>query len=80
MSFRNQIAVITGAARGVGKVVATRFARSGATAVLIDLDQEEAEEVAQQLKEEGFQAEAFNGRKSNPPTNSRISQANRFNV
>jgi 3-oxoacyl-[acyl-carrier protein] reductase len=38
MRLKDKIAVITGAARGIGKGIATRFAEEGAKLVLTDLD------------------------------------------
>jgi NAD(P)-dependent dehydrogenase (short-subunit alcohol dehydrogenase family) len=44
--FPGQVAVITGAARGIGTACALRFAREGASVVCLDLLAEENEEVA----------------------------------
>jgi 3-oxoacyl-[acyl-carrier protein] reductase len=38
MRFRGKIAVVTGAASGFGRAIATRFAAEGASAVLADVD------------------------------------------
>jgi 3-oxoacyl-[acyl-carrier protein] reductase len=47
--FDGRVAVITGAARGIGFGVATRFAEEGASVAVIDLDESAAAEAAQRL-------------------------------
>src|SRR3954451_10374422 len=46
-------ALITGAARGIGAAIATRFAAEGARVAIADLDGEPAEKLAAQLSPEG---------------------------
>lgn len=53
-----KVAVITGAASGIGLAIACRFAREGAFVHLLDLKEEEAERVAAQIRAEGGQAAA----------------------
>jgi 3-hydroxybutyrate dehydrogenase len=38
MRLENKVAVVTGAASGIGKEIATLFAREGARIVIADLD------------------------------------------
>ena len=47
--FDGRVAVITGAARGIGFGVATRFAEEGASVAVVDLDQTAASEAAGRL-------------------------------
>lgn len=47
--FDGRVAVITGAARGIGLGVATRFAEEGASVAIIDLDEAAAAEAAAKL-------------------------------
>lgn len=47
--FDGRVAVITGAARGIGFGVATRFAEEGASVAVVDLDESAAAEAAAQL-------------------------------
>jgi len=56
MKFQGKIALVTGGARGIGKVIATSFAREEATVVINDIDLQEAERLAQQMNQKGFQA------------------------
>jgi len=46
-------AVITGAARGIGRAIATAFLREGAAVVISDVDGEAAAQTAQELASEG---------------------------
>lgn len=49
----NKVAIITGAARGMGRATAERFAREGAKLVLNDRDQAPLDELVQALKANG---------------------------
>lgn len=51
--------VITGAASGIGRAIATRFAAEGARLVLLDVDREAAEAVADELRAAGAPVEAL---------------------
>lgn len=53
-----KVAVITGAASGIGLAIARRFAAEGANIHLLDLKKEEAEHAAAQIRSEGGQATA----------------------
>jgi len=48
-SMLGRTAVISGAARGIGRAVAERFARNGAKVVILDLDQDAAETAAKEI-------------------------------
>jgi NAD(P)-dependent dehydrogenase (short-subunit alcohol dehydrogenase family) len=54
--FEGNVAVVTGAAQGIGFAIARRFAQEGATAVIADVNEAGAMEAAQQLREEGLRA------------------------
>ena len=53
MRFTNQIAVIFGAGRGIGKAIATRLSSEGAKLVIIDILNEEIEQLNQRISESG---------------------------
>lgn len=57
MRLQDKVAILTGAASGMGKAIAEAYAREGAKVVVSDLNIEGAEEVAASLKANG--AEAF---------------------
>lgn len=54
--FLGKVAVVTGAASGIGRVIATRFAQEGARTVIVDIDVEWGEAVATGLRSEGLEA------------------------
>ena len=56
MRLEGKVAIITGAARGIGKAYALRFAQEGAGIAVIDLREREAEETAQQIRAAGGNA------------------------
>ena len=51
--FAGQVALITGAAHGIGRAIAARFAAEGATVVVSDLDGAAAEQAAAEMAEAG---------------------------
>jgi 3-hydroxybutyrate dehydrogenase len=58
MRLRNRVAVVTGAASGIGQEVARTFAREGARVAIVDINTEGAERAAAQIVEEGGEAMA----------------------
>jgi NAD(P)-dependent dehydrogenase (short-subunit alcohol dehydrogenase family) len=53
LSFENKVALVTGAASGLGLATARAFAESGASVVLADWNQEAAQSAAQELTNKG---------------------------
>ena len=49
MSFASRVALVTGAASGLGKATVERFIKQGAKAVLVDLPSSPGEDVAKSL-------------------------------
>ena len=56
MRLQNKVTVITGAAHGIGKAYARRFAEEGAHVVLADIDSGGGQSAAKALMESGFSA------------------------
>jgi 3-oxoacyl-[acyl-carrier protein] reductase len=56
MRLNGKVAMITGAARGIGKAYAVRFAQEGASVAIVDLRDREAGETAQQISAAGGKA------------------------
>jgi len=59
MRFEGKVALVTGAARGIGKAVALALAREGAGVVVTDVDVEGAQRVAQEIEGLGWKAQAI---------------------
>jgi 3-oxoacyl-[acyl-carrier protein] reductase len=58
-SLERRVAVVTGAASGVGEGIATVLAREGASVAVADIDAAGADRLAAKLREEGLDAVAF---------------------
>lgn len=58
MRLKNKVAVITGAASGIGKEIAQLYAREGASVAIADLNLQQAELVAEDLRQKGGKAMA----------------------
>ena len=56
--FNGRVALITGAARGIGKAIAFKMSREGASVALMDVD-ERVQDVARDLTGKGIPAVAF---------------------
>ncbi|THD51040.1 MAG: SDR family oxidoreductase [Bradyrhizobium sp.] len=57
--LEDHIAVVTGAASGIGRAIAAGYAREGAQVALVDVNAKAAEEAAQEIREAGGRAASF---------------------
>lgn len=53
MDFREQVAVVTGGARGIGKAIAVALARKGVNLVIADISLEQAKDTSAELEKLG---------------------------
>lgn len=49
MLLKDKIAIVTGAAQGIGKAIAMKFSEHGATVILLDMQQDKAETAAAEI-------------------------------
>ena len=61
MSFKDQVVVVTGSTRGIGREIATAFAKEGATVIIIGRNAQTAEETRDELLKMGLKADSFAG-------------------
>ena len=54
--LEGRVAIVTGAGRGLGKAIATRFATEGAKLVIVDVDEAAAQSVVDEIKGAGGEA------------------------
>lgn len=72
---QQRVALITGAARGIGLAIAQRLAAEGVAVCISDLDIEPAEQAAKEIADAGGTALALGGDVSSPEECSRWAQA-----
>jgi NAD(P)-dependent dehydrogenase (short-subunit alcohol dehydrogenase family) len=66
MQLNGKVALVTGAASGIGLAIARRYATEGAKVVLSDLPTSEGERVTAALRQEGFDCSFVNADVSQP--------------
>ena len=59
MRFQDEVVMVTGSSRGIGKEIAQAFAQEGAVVMIIDVNAQLAEEVKNELTGRGLKAESF---------------------
>lgn len=59
MSLSGKVSLITGASQGIGESIAFELSRDGAEVVLIDIQKDKLEDVADRIKQEGGNATAY---------------------
>ena len=57
--LENHIAVVTGAASGIGHAIAAGYAREGAQVVLLDINEKAAEQAAEEIRRSGGRASSY---------------------
>ena len=62
MKLQGKVAIVTGAASGIGKAIAQRFAREGAKVVIADLNLDQANATAAEIKSSGGEARGHESR------------------
>jgi len=58
-NLENKVAIITGASRGIGKVIAEEIAKAGAKTICVSRSLSDVEKVAKDINEQGFTAMAM---------------------
>jgi 3-oxoacyl-[acyl-carrier protein] reductase len=59
MKLKGRVAIITGAARGIGEAIALTFIREGAKVALIDVEKQRLEALKEEIEKKGGQAIAI---------------------
>ena len=59
MRLKDQIVLITGSGRGIGKEIAVTFAREGATVIISDINPQIAQATAAEFTQAGYSATSF---------------------
>ena len=59
MRLKDQVALITGSARGIGKEIAKTFAKEGATVIISDINADMASATANEFKQQGYHCADF---------------------
>ena len=72
MKLKNQVALVTGAGRGIGRATALLLAREGARVVVNDLDPEASQEVAHAIESEGGRVLVCDGSATDPDFSARF--------
>jgi 3-oxoacyl-[acyl-carrier protein] reductase len=59
MDFSGKVSIITGASQGIGEAIALNLAQNGAETILIDIQKQKLDEVAQKIQDKGGSAFAY---------------------
>lgn len=66
--LKNKVAIITGAASGIGKAAAISLANKGMKVALVDLNADELEEVKATINKKGQEAISLEANVAEPPS------------
>ena len=61
VDLKNQVALVTGGAKGIGKAISTLLATNGARVAIVDIDLDAAEKTAAGIRESGGEVLAIEG-------------------
>lgn len=70
--LKNKVAIITGAASGIGKATAILFAKEGAKVVVSDINEESGNKVVEEIKADGGEAIFIKADTSSPEQNENL--------
>ena len=70
MRLKNKVALISGSGSGIGEATAKRLAQEGAAVVVVDLNEDGARRVTEEIRSAGGKAEALKANIGNPPRSS----------
>ena len=59
MNFEGRASVVTGASQGIGEAIALELSRAGSEVILVDVQKEKLEEVAERIKESKGRASTY---------------------
>jgi 3-oxoacyl-[acyl-carrier protein] reductase len=59
MSFKDEVVLVTGSTRGIGKEIAGAFAKEGAVVVILGRNADTAAKVAEEFRKKNWKAESF---------------------
>jgi NAD(P)-dependent dehydrogenase (short-subunit alcohol dehydrogenase family) len=68
LELPGRVAIVTGAARGIGLAIAERLSQAGASVVIADIDEEGAAAAVDRLREDGGEAVAAAADVTSPET------------